>query len=123
METSRRSREDAWLKVRTSIDFNLSSLYANSCVCRESLDAILSRAVRHCPQAEVLWLMAAKEKWNHGDVNAAREILENAFVANKESEAIWLAAVKLEAENGELAAAAMLLERARSVADTQRVRI
>ena len=66
--------------------------------------------------------MAAKEKWNQGDVNAAREILENAFVANKESEAIWLAAVKLEAENGELAAAAMLLERARTVADTERVR-
>jgi pre-mRNA-processing factor 6 len=67
--------------------------------------------------------MAPKEKWNHGEVNAAREILENAFVANKESEAIWLAAVKLEAENGELAAAPMLLERARSVADTQRVRV
>ena len=68
---------------------------------RESLDAILNLAVIHCPQAEVQWLMAAKEKWLTGDVPAAREVLERAFVANPESEQIWLAAVKLEAENGE----------------------
>lgn len=90
---------------------------------RESLDAVLSRAVHHCPQAEVLWLMSAKEKWLGGDVPGAREILEKAFVANPESEEIWLAAVKLEAENGELNVARELLARARKVADTQRVRI
>jgi hypothetical protein len=89
--------------------------------CRESLDAILNRAVHHCPQAEVLWLMAAKEKWLAGDVPAAREVLERAFVANPESEQIWLAAVKLEAENGELGVARELLIRARTVADTERV--
>jgi pre-mRNA-processing factor 6 len=89
--------------------------------CRESLDSILSRAVHHCPQAEVLWLMAAKEKWLAGDVPAAREILERAFVANPESEQIWLAAVKVEAENGELGVARALLVRARTVADTERV--
>lgn len=65
--------------------------------------------------------MAAKEKWVAGDVLAAREVLDKAFVANKESEQIWLAAVKLEAENGELEAARQLLIRARSVAGTQRV--
>lgn len=90
---------------------------------RESLDAILNRAVEHCPQAEVLWLMSAKEKWIAGDVPAAREVLERAFVANKESEQIWLAAVKLEAENNEIDVARELLIRARSVADTERVRI
>ena len=89
---------------------------------RESLSAILERAVHHCPQAEVLWLMWAKEKWMTGDVPAAREVLEKAFVANPESEQIWLAAVKLEAENGELTVARELLVRARTVADTQRVR-
>lgn len=89
--------------------------------CRESLDAILKRAVEHCPQAEVLWLMAAKEKWMAGDVSAAREVLERAFIANKESEQIWLAAVKLEAENNELGVARELLVRARTVADTERV--
>lgn len=90
---------------------------------RESLNAILERAVHHCPQAEVLWLMWAKEKWLAGDVPAAREVLERAFVANPESEQIWLAAVKVEAENGELGVARELLVRARTVADTQRVRL
>jgi len=35
----------------------LSSLY------RESLEALLAKAVAHCPRAEVLWLMSAKSKW------------------------------------------------------------
>jgi pre-mRNA-processing factor 6 len=65
--------------------------------------------------------MAAKEKWMAGDVPAARQALELAFVANPESEQIWLAAVKLEAENGELNVARELLIRARTVADTERV--
>jgi pre-mRNA-processing factor 6 len=82
---------------------------------------ILSQAVHYCPQAEVLWLMSAKEKWLAGDVPAAREVLEKAFIANPESEQIWLAAVKLEAENGELGVARELLVRARTVADTERV--
>lgn len=29
----------------------------------ESLEALLQKAVQHCPKAEVLWLMAAKTKW------------------------------------------------------------
>jgi len=65
--------------------------------------------------------MSAKEKWLAGDVPAAREVLEQAFIANPESEQIWLAAVKLEAENGELGVARELLIRARTVADTERV--
>ena len=65
--------------------------------------------------------MWAKEKWLAGDVPAAREVLERAFVANSESEQIWLAAVKLEAENGERDVAKELLVRARTVADTERV--
>jgi pre-mRNA-processing factor 6 len=89
--------------------------------CRESLVAILQRAVEHCPQVEELWLRWAKERWNDGDVFAARDVLSKAFIANPESESIWLAAVKLEAENGELGAARQLLDRARTVANTQRV--
>ncbi len=38
----------------------------------ESLEKLLVRAVECCPQAEVLWLMWAKEKWVGGDVRAAR---------------------------------------------------
>lgn len=30
---------------------------------KDSLDELLRRAVTYCPQAEVLWLMAAKERW------------------------------------------------------------
>jgi pre-mRNA-processing factor 6 len=67
--------------------------------------------------------MAAKEKWMAGDVPAAREVLERAFLANKESEQIWLAAVKLEAENNELGVARELLIHARMVADTERVHL
>ena len=47
-------------------------------------------------QAEVLWLMAAKEKWLSNDIATAREILGHAFTANPDSEEIWLAAFKLE---------------------------
>ena len=35
---------------------------------RDSLEQLLQRAVSHCPQAEVLWLMGAKSKWMAGDV-------------------------------------------------------
>lgn len=30
---------------------------------RESLESLLQNAVKHCPKAEVLWLMGAKSKW------------------------------------------------------------
>src|ERR1700733_3413367 len=122
MEKGCRLGEGTWHTVRFFVCGScvqlLTKLFA-----RESLDAVLSRAVHHCPQAEVLWLMSAKEKWLAGDVSASREVLERAFVANPESEQIWLAAVKLEAENGELGVAKELLVRARTVADTERVRV
>ncbi|KAK0440011.1 PRP1 splicing factor, N-terminal-domain-containing protein [Desarmillaria tabescens] len=76
---------------------------------QQGLDELLGRAVECCPQAEVLWLMAAKEKWLAGDVPGARGVLERAFIANQESEQIWLAA------------RGQLLVRARDVADTQRI--
>ncbi|KAI9004399.1 PRP1 splicing factor, N-terminal-domain-containing protein [Hyaloraphidium curvatum] len=88
---------------------------------RESLEELLQRAVGYCPQAEVLWLMAAKEKWLGGDVAGARVILAEAFRANPDSEDIWLAAVKLESENGEVERARTLLTRAREQASTRRV--
>lgn len=91
-------------------------------VCRETLLALLNRAVESVPQAEVLWLMAAKESWLSGDVDGARQILSRAFEANPDSEGIWLAAVKLEAENGQIEAAKQLMQRAREVSGTERVR-
>lgn len=87
----------------------------------ERLEEVLKEAVKHCPQAEHLWLMAAKEKWMAGDVPSARAILIEAFDANPNSEQIWLAAVKLEWENNEIARARSLLAKARENASTERV--
>ncbi|RLN28236.1 protein STABILIZED1 [Panicum miliaceum] len=68
---------------------------------RGSLDALLKKAVNYNPRAEVLWLMAAKEKWLAEDFPAARAILQEAYAAIPSSEEIWLAAFKLEFENNE----------------------
>ncbi|KAI9593347.1 PRP1 splicing factor, N-terminal-domain-containing protein [Syncephalis fuscata] len=85
------------------------------------LEELLRRAVQYCPQAEILWLMLAKEKWVSNDVDGARAVLSEAFKANTNSEQIWLAAIKLESENGEYDRARVLLEKAREQANTQRV--
>lgn len=88
---------------------------------RESLEALLQKAVAHCPKAEVLWLMAAKSRWQADDVQGARAILAQAFGANPNSEEIWLAAVKLESENKEYERARKLLAKACQNAPTGRV--
>ena len=49
---------------------------------------MLKKAVSYCPQAEILWLMAAKEKWLTEDVSGARSILMEAFAANPDSEQV-----------------------------------
>lgn len=87
----------------------------------EELDRLLKDAVFHCPQAEDLWLMAAKEKWLQKDVAGARSILDDAFKATADSEQVWLAAVKLESENEEYERARKLLDKARERAGTARV--
>lgn len=82
---------------------------------------MLKKAVGYCPQAEVLWLMGAKEKWLAGDVPSARAILQEAYAAIPNSEEIWLAAFKLEFENQEPERARMLLAKARERGGTERV--
>ncbi|CAD6271047.1 unnamed protein product [Miscanthus lutarioriparius] len=88
---------------------------------RESLDALLKKAVNYNPGAEVLWLMAAKEKWLARDVPAAHAILQEAYAAIPNSEEIWLAAFKIEFENNEPERARMLLAKARERGGTERV--
>ncbi|KAL6561498.1 Protein STABILIZED1 [Orobanche minor] len=88
---------------------------------RESLDALLRKAVTYIPHAEVLWLMGAKEKWLADDVPAARAILHEAYAAIPNSEEIWLAAFKLEFENHEVERARLLLAKARESGGTERV--
>lgn len=88
---------------------------------RQAVQDILLKGTEHCPQAEVLWLMAAKEKWVGGDVPGAQAILAEAFKQNEDSESIFLAAAKLASETNEMDAAQQILEKARSQADTERV--
>lgn len=87
----------------------------------EAVEQLLQQAVTACPNAEILWLMAAKEVWTNGSVENARLILRQAFSANPNSEAIWLAAVKLEWENDEIALARALLAKARAQAPSAHV--
>lgn len=63
--------------------FGLFSAHRLRPSLRESLEALLQRAVAHCPKAEVLWLMGAKSKWLAEDVPAARSILALAFQVAK----------------------------------------
>jgi pre-mRNA-processing factor 6 len=65
--------------------------------------------------------MRAKDLWLNGNVDGARRVLSEAFLANPNSEEIWLAAFKLENENNEIERAKLLLEKAREKADTARV--
>jgi pre-mRNA-processing factor 6 len=88
---------------------------------RPALEDLLRQAVRHCPGAEDLWLMAAKEKWLADDVPGARQVLKEAFAANPNSEKIWLAAVKLENESQQPLRAQAILRKAREKAGTPRV--
>ncbi|KAM5546596.1 hypothetical protein ABKV19_002401 [Rosa sericea] len=88
---------------------------------KESLDALLRRAVKYLPQVEFFWLMAAKENWLAGDVNAARMILEEASKSLPNSEEIMLAAFKLEFENHEQERARMILDKTRARVDSGRV--
>ena len=82
---------------------------------------ILAKGVQNCPHAEVLWLMAAKEKWVNGDVSGAQAILASAFEQNEDSESIFLAAAKLAAETDQPSVAMQVLQKARAQADTDRV--
>jgi pre-mRNA-processing factor 6 len=82
---------------------------------------ILAKGYHHCPHAEVLWLMAAKEKWLGGDIPGAQAILADAFKQNEDSESIFLAAAKLASETNEMEAAIQILQKARAQADTERV--
>ena len=106
------SNEDLWEQV---------AFFEKEHGTRESLDAHLRKAVRYCPKAETLWLMAAKSAWLGGNVPEARTILASAFSANQNNEDIWLAAVKLESENNEHERARLLLTNARQKAGTARV--
>ncbi|KAG2297478.1 hypothetical protein Bca4012_003282 [Brassica carinata] len=106
------NKKSIWLKA---------ALLEKSHGSRASLDALLRKAVTNVPQAEILWLMGAKEKLLAGDVTAGRAILQEACGVIPNSAEIWLAAFKLEYENKEMERARMLLAKARERVESERV--
>jgi pre-mRNA-processing factor 6 len=86
------------------------------------LDDVLQQACTQLPHVEFFWLLRAKELWTtQNDVEAARQVLAQAFAVNPSSEAVWLAAAKLEWETDEPHRARVLLQRALANASTRRV--
>jgi pre-mRNA-processing factor 6 len=90
--------EDVWLerisferRLGQSKDVNSSAL---------ALVEVLRKACTHVPDSQLLWLMYAKEVWVSGDLNQARQILDQAFEKLKDSagEEMWFAAAKLAQE-------------------------
>jgi len=102
-------------------NINSSSGRNNQHKLNEALDQVLQAASERLPRVEVFWLLRAKEQWQAGFVDTARDILTKAFQANPNSERVWLAAAKLEWETGETERARVLLERARERAPSERV--
>ncbi|KAL9063915.1 MAG: hypothetical protein Q9157_008032 [Trypethelium eluteriae] len=88
---------------------------------RQALWDVLEKGTNACPNSEVLWMQLVKEKWQAGDMDAARHTLGTAFSRNPKNEDIWLAAVKLEADHGQTNQARTLLEQARLESGTSRV--
>ena len=93
----------------TTASATTSSSTSAADAARSNLDRLLELAVQHCPHAEVLWLMWAKERATRLDIDGARSVLQRAFAQNANSEHIWLAAVKLERDNNEVARARSLV--------------
>lgn len=82
---------------------------------------VLTRAVKACSSAEVLWLMLAKEALRSDGIEGARVILRSAFEAIPNAEGVWVAASKVELESGNLAKARELLTQARNAIHSPRV--
>ncbi|KAK9127232.1 hypothetical protein Syun_016029 [Stephania yunnanensis] len=82
---------------------------------RESLDILLGKAVSYNPQAEVLWLRGAKEKWLAGEVDTARAILGQAYAAITNSKEILLAAIQTESRHGNKKESDILMARQKTL--------
>ena len=88
---------------------------------REAMWQLLDKAVEACPDAEEIWQLAAKSRWDAGFTDDARRILGRAFNQLSNSENIFLSAVKLEADALQIEEARQLLATARQEAGTDRV--
>ncbi|KAG5221482.1 Pre-mRNA-processing factor [Salix suchowensis] len=84
---------------------------------RESLETILERAVHHCPHVEVLWLMAAKEKWlsNTSMHQCGPASYAAGLKVCPKVIPLWILASRLEEKDGKSIKARCLMEKARLV--------
>ncbi|KAK9108271.1 hypothetical protein Syun_024282 [Stephania yunnanensis] len=73
------------------------------------------RDLSYNPQAEVLWLRGAKEKWLAGEVDTARAILGQAYAAITNSEEILLAAIQTESRHGNKKESDILMARQKTL--------
>ena len=88
---------------------------------RDEMWKLLDKAVEACPDAEEIWQLSAKSRWDAGFTDDARRILGRAFNQLSSSENIFLSAVKLEADAKQIEEARQLLATARQEAGTDRV--
>ena len=88
---------------------------------RDEMWRLLDKAVEACPDAEELWQLSAKSRWDAGQTHEARLILARAFDQLSKSENIFLSAVKLEADANQIEEARQFLGTARQEAGTDRV--
>lgn len=88
---------------------------------RSAMLQVLERAVAHCPSADYLWVLAAKEEFTAKNLDGARKIIAQAYQISPHSEQIWLAAAKIEQEDGKFQDATALLKLAREKAPSGRV--
>ncbi|GFZ05692.1 pre-mRNA splicing factor-like protein [Actinidia rufa] len=82
------TKKSIWLKAA-----QLEKTYGT----RESLDALLRKAVTYRPQAEVLWLMGAKEKvaCGHGYKKEADILMAKALQECPNSGILWAASIEM----------------------------
>lgn len=88
---------------------------------RTAMLEVLERAVQFCPNADYLWVLAAKEEFTAKNLDAARNIIAKAYQISPHSEQIWLAAAKIEQEDHKYDDATGLLKLAREKAPSGRV--
>lgn len=82
---------------------------------------VLEKAVEMCSQAQILWLMLAKEVWKDEGVETARQVLQRAFGIIPSADGVWVAAAKLESETGNVVRARNVLAQAREATSSARV--
>ncbi|KAK9151980.1 hypothetical protein Syun_010289 [Stephania yunnanensis] len=84
---------------------------------RESLDILLGKAVSYNPQAEVLWLRGAKEKWLAVRLTLLLERSLGKRIAITNSKEILLAAIRTESRHGNKKESDILMARQKTLCE------